>query len=263
MKKILIILISMTHTIYAYSGTLSCGVEAYVAGNNQTNTQNNTHGNTEGLLTLHHAGGTNKKYGFASLTVNDTAAEVFKGANIKILYSTGIFGFRELASRPVTAGDYALSYELPCPNESTCSTYIIRVVLDTQTYQRTVVSSTPATIKAITSHSDYLEVTTTTFIRNATYITDSIDIPDNIDLGTLSVGYNTSPNPVDYKVNTNSIGLYFTQTPISGTGHRIAINDMMTTASQRYLPPFRFGLYLTQDNPGIYSTSVNARWTCP
>ena len=263
MKRLLIILTCITHSIYAYGGTLSCGVEAYVAGNTQTNIQNNSWGNTQGLLTLHHAGSTNVKYGHATFTVNETAAKVFKGAQLKILGSSTPLGFNELSSRPLTAGTYALSYELPCPNAATCATYIIRVVLDTHIYQNTVVDSTPAIISAITSESNVLTTTNTEFIRNGTYTTDSIDIPDNIDLGTLSVGYNTSPNPVDYQVNTNSIGLYFTQTPISGTGHRIAINDMMTTASQRYRPPFRFGLYLTQDNPGIYSTSVNARWTCP
>lgn len=263
MKIILIILTSITHTIYAYAGTLSCGVDAYVAGSNQTNIQNTPWGNTAGLPTLHHAGATNKKYGFATLTVNETAAAVFKGSNIKILSGQGIFGFSELSSQPVKAGNYAIRYELPCVNESTCSTYIIRVVLDTQTYQRTVIDSQPAVIQAMTSDSDSLIVTKTEFIRNGTYITDSIEIPDKIDLGTLSVGYNTSPNPVDYQVNTNSIGLYFTQTPISGTGHRIAINGNMTTASQRYFPPFHFGLYLSQDNPGIYTSSVNASWTCP
>ncbi|MEG5544447.1 hypothetical protein UXN73_03800 [Enterobacter asburiae] len=91
--------------------------------------------------------------------------------------------------------------------------------------------------------------------------TDSIHIPNIIDLGTLSSGYNNHTTSIHYQENTNSIGLKFSQ--IATNGARLTVNNTMTTTSNTYIPPLTFGLYITGDNPGVYESNVTATWTCP
>ncbi|HDC4619758.1 hypothetical protein [Enterobacter asburiae] len=92
--------------------------------------------------------------------------------------------------------------------------------------------------------------------------TDSIVIPDSINLGNLDFGHNTSQNSIDYVINSNSIGLRF----ISGSNPNsyLTVNEKRNNVNEEYRPPFQLGMYLDDNtNPGTYKTTVNATWTCP
>ncbi|MCU6161483.1 hypothetical protein KWI07_13700 [Enterobacter bugandensis] len=92
--------------------------------------------------------------------------------------------------------------------------------------------------------------------------TDSIVIPNSIDLGNLDFGHNTSQTPIDYVINSNSIGLRFTSGSTSNS--YLTVNAKIPNVTELHRPPFQLGMYLNDTAvPGTYRTTVNATWTCP
>lgn len=92
--------------------------------------------------------------------------------------------------------------------------------------------------------------------------TDSIDFPPLTDLGTLSPGNNMSTTPIVSNLDTNSIGVKFSATTTEGAS--FTINGDTIHPDTLYKPPFNVGMYVSQTaQPGTYTSTVNATWTCP
>ncbi|HGN8724087.1 TPA: hypothetical protein ACK1ZH_003616 [Enterobacter bugandensis] len=92
--------------------------------------------------------------------------------------------------------------------------------------------------------------------------TDSIDFPLITDLGTLSPGNNMSTTPIVSDLDTNSIGVKFSATTTEGAS--FTINGDTIHPDTLYKPPFNLGMYVSPTaQPGTYTSTVNATWTCP
>ncbi|MCW5001474.1 hypothetical protein M7963_08075 [Enterobacter roggenkampii] len=91
--------------------------------------------------------------------------------------------------------------------------------------------------------------------------TDVITFPDTINLGNIHSGLNTSDSLIKYEVNTNSLGIKFSENTTNGAS--LTVNDVSLIPNTTYKPPLKFGLNVYSDTPGIYTSSVSASWTCP
>ncbi|MFA1017594.1 hypothetical protein AB8780_08025 [Enterobacter sp. SAT-E-asb] len=99
-------------------------------------------------------------------------------------------------------------------------------------------------------------------IESDSKTTDSISFPEQIDVGMLSFGQNTSDDSIQYSVNTNEIPVNFTTN--NSQGSSFTVNGMIAQNGQTYAPPFHLGIYLHPDAaPGTHTSIVNATWTCP
>jgi hypothetical protein len=99
-------------------------------------------------------------------------------------------------------------------------------------------------------------------IESDSTITDSISFPDQIDIGTLSFGQNTSDDPIQYSVNTNEIPINLTTN--NSQGSSLIVNGMIAQNGEAYALPLNLGIYLHPDaKPGTHTSTVNATWTCP
>ncbi|MBJ9571963.1 hypothetical protein OGV52_20810 [Citrobacter sp. Cb041] len=101
-------------------------------------------------------------------------------------------------------------------------------------------------------------------LSSALKTTDSINIPSIIDIENLSVGTNNSKTSIDYSLNTNSIPIFFTNSTTPSGAQLMLNNSSPVLSIKGYTPPFRFGMHvLPNAQPGIYTSTVNATWTCP
>lgn len=92
---------------------------------------------------------------------------------------------------------------------------------------------------------------------------DSITFQDRIELGTLSKGKNISETPINYQLNTHNIPIYFRQTSVTPNS-TMNVNGSTMSESIPYNAPIRVGLSLLESaQPGIYTSTVDATWTCP
>ena len=92
--------------------------------------------------------------------------------------------------------------------------------------------------------------------------TDAISFPDKINLGPLIAGKNNNENLVDYRLNSNNIGITFSVNTTEGAS--FTVNDKLSESGVLYTPPLRLGMFVSPNAPpGTYTSTVNARWTCP
>jgi hypothetical protein len=95
-------------------------------------------------------------------------------------------------------------------------------------------------------------------------ITDKITMPEQINLGKLNIGSNNSDTIIDYSINSNSIPIFFKNSTTPGSAQLMINGSSPVLSTHSYIPPFRFGMYLLSNSqPGAYTTTVNATWTCP
>lgn len=140
------------------------------------------------------------------------------------------------------------------------------VVLFTDSVNRSIMSEAITTVTAV--HTRYVEDKTLTengyaYIKSSPEKTDAIIFPDLINLGSLnSEGYTFSNEVIQYETSTNDIPVKFftTNTPLSA----FTVNGQIVSSTDNHTPPFRFGMYLYPNaQPGVYTSTVNASWTCP
>ncbi|HII4349949.1 TPA: hypothetical protein ACY4O8_000847 [Enterobacter cloacae] len=95
-------------------------------------------------------------------------------------------------------------------------------------------------------------------------ITDKITMPEKINLGKLNIGSNNSDTVIDYSINSNSIPIFFKNSTTPSSAQLMINGSSPVLSTRSYIPPFRFGMYLLSNSqPGAYTTTVNATWTCP
>ncbi|MDO2449592.1 hypothetical protein [Enterobacter vonholyi] len=93
--------------------------------------------------------------------------------------------------------------------------------------------------------------------------TDNIFIPDEILLGTLNTGNNSSDIPLEYRLNTNNVPIYFKEISASPNS-KMSVEGKSLQEHMPYNPPIRVGLSLLETaQPGTYTSIINATWTCP
>ena len=101
-------------------------------------------------------------------------------------------------------------------------------------------------------------------LSSALKTTDSINFPSIINIENLRVGTNNSETSIDYSINTNSIPIFFANSTTPNSAQLMLNNSTPVLSIKGYTPPFRFGMQvLPNAQPGTYTSTVNATWTCP
>lgn len=282
--KATVIVVASLITLPTKSATLQCEILRATSLDTSATTPSGT-GNSLARITPYTGaalGSPKIKNFHVTLTFNDPIVSQAVAGNWVVIVNTSLNQSNILAATNTVMPDVnPYTVTIPCTetisNQCDMKTGAFRVMLSSQSDRVENAQINPVTITtqnkginvSVVVTSNNIQVSDSTHygqtsLKTTAVVMDSIIIPDQIDLGTLTAGANNnSVEKVIYDSNTNKIPVLITSSAETEST-MLLVNNLPTTPSQRYYPPLTFGLNIGESaQPGTKSASVTARWTCP